>query len=178
MPNNWTNIGFIHLILPNAKIIDARRHPIACCFSNFKQLFARGQGFSYSLADCAQYYRDYTDLMAHLDCVLPGRVHRVIHERLVADPGGEIHRLLDYCGLPFEDSCLRFYENERAVRTASSEQVRRPLSSEGLEQWKNFEPWLSELKLGLGPLVENWRNNPDAHRELHSPVANLSLTGG
>jgi tetratricopeptide (TPR) repeat protein len=160
MPNNWTNVGFIHLILPNARIVDARRHPLACCFSNFKQLFARGQGFSYSLADCARYYRDYVDLMAHFDAVLPGRVHRVVHELLVADPETEIRRLLDYCRLPFDESCLRFYENERAVRTASSEQVRRPLSAEGLEQWKKFEPWLGELKDGLGRVVETWRESP------------------
>ena len=160
MPNNWTNVGFIQLILPKAKIVDARRHPLACCFSNFKQLFARGQGFSYSLVDCARYYRDYAELMAHFDSVLPGRVHRVIHEQLVADPAKEIGRLLDYCGLPFEEGCLRFYGNERAVRTASSEQVRRPLSSEGLDRWRHFEPWLDELKLALGPVVENWRDNP------------------
>ena len=160
MPNNWTNVGFIHLILPNAKIIDARRHPLACCFSNFKQLFARGQGFSYSLTDCARYYRDYVDLMAHFDAVLPGRVHRVIHEQLIADPEGEIRRVLEYCGLPFEEQCLRFYENERAVRTASSEQVRRPISAEGLDQWKKFEPWLGELKAALGQVLETWQENP------------------
>ena len=160
MPNNWTNVGFIHLILPKAKIVDARRDPLACCFSNFKQLFARGQGFSYSLADCARYYRDYADLMAYFDSILPDRVHRVIHEQLVAHPEDEIRRLLDYCGLPFEEGCLRFYENQRAVRTASSEQVRRPLSSEGLDQWRHFEPWLDELKLALGPVVENWRVSP------------------
>jgi cytochrome c-type biogenesis protein CcmH/NrfG len=162
MPNNWTNVGFIHLILPNAKIIDARRHPLACCFSNFKQLFARGQGFSYSLVDCARYYRDYVDLMVHFEAVLPGRVHRVIHEWLIADPEGEIRRLLKYCGLSFEEQCLRFYENERAVRTASSEQVRRPLSAEGIDQWRKFEPWLGELKAALGPVLESWADNPQS----------------
>ncbi|HEY1961753.1 MAG TPA: sulfotransferase, partial [Rhizomicrobium sp.] len=162
MPNNWTNIGFIHLILPNARIVDARRHPLACCFSNFKQLFARGQGFSYSLADCARYYRDYVDLTAHFDAVLPGRVHRVLHEQLIADPEGEIRRLLAHCGLPFEEQCLRFYDNERAVRTASSEQVRRPLSAEGIEQWKKFEPWLGELKAALGPVLGSYPDIPRA----------------
>ncbi|MBV8800757.1 MAG: sulfotransferase [Alphaproteobacteria bacterium] len=156
MPNNWGNVGFIHLILPNAKIIDARRHPLACCFSNFKQLFARGQGFSYSLGDCGQYYRDYVDLMAHYDAVLPGRIHRVIYEQMVENPEREIRRLLGYCGLEFEDQCLRFYENERAVRTASSEQVRQPISTAGLEQWRHFEPWLGELKAALGPVVESY----------------------
>ena len=114
----------IHLILPNAKIIDARRHPLACCFSNFKQQFARGQDFSYDLVDLGRYYRDYVALMAHFDQVLPGRVHRVHYEAMVEDTEAEIRRLLDYCGLPFEDACLRFYETERAVRTPSSEQVR------------------------------------------------------
>ena len=154
MPNNWAYIGFIQLILPNAKIIDARRHPLACCFSNFKQLYARGQGFSYSLADMGRYYADYVDLMAHFDAVLPGRVHRVIHEDLVRNPEQEIRRALDYCGLPFEEQCLLFHETDRAVRTASSEQVRQPLSAENLEHWKHYEPWLGELKASLGALLE------------------------
>jgi predicted Zn-dependent protease len=162
MPNNWANIGFVHLILPNAKIIDARRHPLACCFSNFKQLFARGQGFSYGLTDCARYYRDYAALLAHFDSVLPGRIHRVIYEQLIEDPEGEIRRLLDHCGLPFEPDCLRFYENERAVRTASSEQVRQPIFAEGLDQWRRFEPWLAELKAALGPLVDSYPCAPAA----------------
>lgn len=161
MPNNWLNAGFIHLILPNAKIVDARRHPLACCFSNFKQLFARGQGYSYVLADCGRYYRDYVELMAHFDAVLPGRIHRVIYEEMVADPEGEIRRLLAYCGLPFEEQCLRFYENERAVRTASSEQVRQPISTAGLEQWRHFEPWLAELKEALGPVLASYPAAPD-----------------
>jgi tetratricopeptide (TPR) repeat protein len=160
MPNNWLNAGFIHLILPNAKIVDARRHPLACCFSNFKQLFARGQGYSYVLADCGRYYRDYVELMAHFDAVLPGRIHRVIYEDMVADPEGEIRRLLAYCGLAFEDQCLRFYENERAVRTASSEQVRQPISTAGLEQWRHFEPWLAELKEALGPVLASYPAAP------------------
>ncbi|MCC6918859.1 MAG: sulfotransferase, partial [Alphaproteobacteria bacterium] len=124
MPNNFAHVGLIHLILPNARIIDARRHPLACCFSGFKQHFARGQNFTYDLTEIGRYYADYVRLMAHYDTVLPGRVHRVIYEEMVADPEREVHRLLEYCGLPFEEGCLRFYENDRAVRTASSEQVR------------------------------------------------------
>ncbi|MBS0408439.1 MAG: sulfotransferase [Proteobacteria bacterium] len=154
MPNNFAHVGFIHLILPNARIIDARRHPLGCCFSGFKQHFARGQAFTYDLEDVGRYYADYVELMAHWDAVLPGRVHRVFYEAMVADPETEVRRLLDYCGLPFEDACLRFYENDRAVRTASSEQVRRPIFTEGLDQWRNYEPWLGPLKAALGPVLE------------------------
>ncbi len=157
MPNNFRHIGLIHLILPNAKIIDARRHPMGACFSAFKQHFARGQGFSYDLDDLGRYYRDYVDLMAHFDEVLPGRVHRVIYEDMVEDTEAEVRRLLAYCGLPFEEACLRFHENDRAVRTASSEQVRRPIFREGLDQWRNYEPWLGPLKAALGPVLEHWR---------------------
>ena len=146
MPNNFAHIGLIHLILPNAKIIDARRHPLGCCFSAFKQHFARGQAFSYDLTELGRYYADYVELMAHFDAVLPGRVHRVFYEQLVADPRSEMRRLLAYCGVPFEENCLRFYENERAVRTASSEQVRLPIFRDGVDQWRNFEPWLGPLK--------------------------------
>ena len=160
MPNNWVHVGLIHLILPNAKIIDARRHPLACCFSNFKQHFARGQGFTYSLSDIGRYYYEYAMLMAHFDSVLPGRIHRVIYENMVADPEAEVRRLLAYCGLPFEPECLRFYENERAVRTASSEQVRQPIFTEGVDQWRNYEPWLDELKFHLGPVLENYPQVP------------------
>ena len=154
MPNNFFHIGLIHLMLPNAKIIDARRHPLGCGFSCFKQHFARGQGFAYSLEDIGRYYADYVDLMAHYDSVLPGAVHRLVYERLVESPEAEIRRLLAYCGLPFEDGCLRFYENNRAVRTASSEQVRMPIFSEGVGQWRHFEPWLGPLKKALGPALE------------------------
>ena len=154
MPNNFLQVGLIHLILPNARIIDARRHPLGCCFSNFKQHYARGQNFSYSLDDIGRYYRDYVELMAHVDAVLPGRVHRVIYERMIEDTESEVRRLLDYCGLPFDERCLRFYENERAVRTASSEQVRRPIYREGVDHWKHFEPWLGPLKAALGPVLE------------------------
>ena len=156
MPNNWAHVGFIRLILPNARIVDARRHPLACGFSNFKQHFARGQGFSYELEAMGRYYRDYVRLMAHFDSVAPGAVHRVIHERLVADPETEVRRLLDFLGLEFDPACLRFYETKRAVRTASSEQVRRPITSEGLDHWRRFEPWLGPLKAALGPALETW----------------------
>ena len=160
MPNNWAYAGFIRLILPNAKIIDARRHPLDCGFSNFKQHFARGQAFSYDLNHIGRYYADYVRFMAHLDAVQPGKVHRVIHERLVDDPVGEIRALLAYCGLEWEDACLRFHETRRAVRTASSEQVRRPLSRSGFDQWKPFEQWLDPLKAALGPALEHWADAP------------------
>ncbi len=154
MPNNFMHLAMIHLALPNAKIIDARRHPMACCFSNFKQHYARGQRFSYDLSDMGRFYRDYVELMAHFDAVLPGRIHRVFYERMVEDTEGEVRRVLDYLGLPFEPDCLRFYENERAVRTASSEQVRQPIYREGIEQWRHFEPWLGPLKAALGPVLD------------------------
>ncbi len=161
LPNNWTHVGLVQLILPNARIVDARRHPLSCCFSNFKQHFAHGQAFAYDLADLGRYYRDYVRLMAHFDAVLPGRVHRVIHEQLVEDEEGEIRRMLGYLGLPFEEACLRFYENDRAVRTPSAEQVRRPINREGFDQWKPFEPWLSPLKEELGPVLESYPLVPD-----------------
>ncbi len=156
MPNNFAHAGLIHLILPNAKIVDARRHPLGCCFSAFKQHFARGQAFSYELTELGRYYADYVDLMRHMDEVLPGRVHRVIYEHMVDDPEGEVRRLLDYCGLPFEEGCLRFHQNDRAVRTASSEQVRRPIFRDGLEQWQHFEPWLGPLKAALGQVLQDY----------------------
>jgi hypothetical protein len=157
MPNNFQHIGLIHLILPQAKIIDVRRHPLGSGFSAFKQHFAQGQPFSYDLAELGRYYRDYVALMAHYDAVLPGRICRVIYEDLVEDTDCEVRRLLDYCGLPFEPACLRFHENDRAVRTVSSEQVRRPIFREGLEQWRAYEPWLGPLKQALGPALEDWR---------------------
>ena len=156
MPNNFQHIGLIHLILPNAKVIDARRHPMAGCFSCFKQLFARGQTFTYNLRDLAYYYRDYVKLMDHWDEVLPGRVHRVQYENMVANTESEIRALIDYCGLEFEESCLHFYETKRAIRTPSSEQVRQPVYTAGVEQWRHFEPWLGELKAALGPLLERY----------------------
>ncbi|MFL6599712.1 MAG: sulfotransferase [Steroidobacteraceae bacterium] len=149
MPNNFRHIGLIHLILPNAKIIDARREPLACCFSNFKQLFANGQEFTYSLQDIGRYYRTYVELMQHWDEVLPGKVLRVQHEEVVEDLQGSVCRLLQFCGLQFEPACLEFWKTERHVRTASSEQVRQPLFKEGLNQWRNFEPWLAPLQEAL-----------------------------
>jgi tetratricopeptide (TPR) repeat protein len=153
MPNNCLYVGLIHLILPNARIIDARRHPLACCFSCFKQHFARGQNFTYGLEDLGRYYRDYVELMAHFDAVLPGRVHRISYEVMVADTEAEVRRLLAHCGLPFEEGCLKFYENERAVRTASSEQVRQPIFREAVDHWRHYERWLEPLKAALGPVL-------------------------
>ena len=161
MPNNFLHIGLIQLMLPQAKIIDARRHPLACCFSGYKQHFARGQSFTYSLDDIGRYYRDYVELMAHFDDVLPGRIHRVIYERMVDDTEAEVRRLLDYCGLPFEESCLRFFENTRPVRTASSEQVRKPIYREGVDHWRNYEPWLGPLKDALGPVLQSYPQVPE-----------------
>jgi tetratricopeptide (TPR) repeat protein len=160
MPNNFAYLGLIHLILPNARIIDARRHPLACCFSVFKQHFARGQDFGYDLTDLGRYYRDYVELMSHFDNALPGRVHRVIYEELVDETESQVRRLLEYCALPFEEGCLRFYENDRAVRTASSEQVRKPIFRDALEQWRHYEPWLDALKAALGPVLDSYPRAP------------------
>ncbi|HEU4958901.1 MAG TPA: sulfotransferase [Sphingomonas sp.] len=150
LPNNWRYIGFIHLILPNAKIIDARRDAMACCFSNFKQHFTRGQTFAYSQADLARYYRDYVRMVAHFDREMPGLVHRVQHEALLADTEREVRSLLNFVGVPFEEQCLRPHENRRPVRTASSEQVRKPISTDALDHWRHFEAWLTELRVELG----------------------------
>jgi tetratricopeptide (TPR) repeat protein len=159
-PNNWTYLNFIHLILPNARIIDARRHPLGCGFSVFKQHFARGQSFSYNLEEIGSYYRDYVRAMAHIDSVLPGRVHRIFYEKMVADTETEVRALLDHIGVEFEPGCLRFYETERSVRTASSEQVRRPIYSEGIDHWRNFEPWLEPLAHVLGPIASDYPDVP------------------
>jgi tetratricopeptide (TPR) repeat protein len=156
MPSNFFHVGLIHLILPNARIIDARRSPLGCCFSNFKQHFQAGLWFSYDLQDIGHYYRSYVRLMDHFDAVLPGRVHRVYYENLVADLEGEVRRLLDYCGLQFEEQCLRFHETQRVVQTASSEQVRQPLYTDGVDQWRNYEPWLGKLRDALGDVVERY----------------------
>lgn len=161
MPNNFAHIGLIQLILPRAKIVDARRHPLGCCLSGFKQHFARGQHFTYGLDDIGRYYRDYVELMAHFDVVLPGRVHRVIYESMVDDTETEVRRLLDYCGLPFDERCLRFYENDRAVRTASSEQVRRPIYRDGVDHWQHYDSWLEPLKHALGPVLESYPAVPE-----------------
>jgi tetratricopeptide (TPR) repeat protein len=160
MPNNFAHVGLIHLMLPNSKIIDARRHPLGCCLSCFKQHFARGQNFTYDLAEIGRYYSDYVELMDHFDTVLPGRVHRVFYENMVEDTEGEVRRLLEYCGLPFEEGVLRFHENQRAVRTASSEQVRRPIFRDGMEQWRHYEPWLDPLKQALGPVLTRYPAAP------------------
>ena len=160
MPNNWLHVALIHLLLPNAKIIDARRHPLACGFSNFKQNYADGQTFSYDLQTIGHHYREYVRMMAHIDKVLPDRVHRLIHERLVEDTEGEVRKMLDYLELPFDPACLRFYETERAVRTPSSEQVRRPIYRQGVEQWREFEPWLSPLKDALGSVLDAYPEVP------------------
>jgi len=160
LPNNWLHLGFIHLILPNARIIDARRHPLDCCFSNFRQHFARGQGFSYGLDDIGRYYVDYVRLMTHFDAVLPGRVHRVIHERLLDEPEAEIRRLLAALGLPFEQVCLDFHDSRRAVRTASSEQVRRPINRDGVDQWRAYADRLGPLREALGATLEHYPEPP------------------
>jgi tetratricopeptide (TPR) repeat protein len=160
MPNNFTQIGLIQCILPNARIIDVRRHPLACCFSIFKQHWATGQAFAYSLEDIGAFYRNYVSLMGHFDQTLPGRVYRVNYERLVADTEGEVRRLLDACGLTFEERCLRFYETERTVVTPSSEQVRMPIFATGNDVWRRFEPWLQPLKRALGPVLDAYPDAP------------------
>jgi tetratricopeptide (TPR) repeat protein len=160
LPNNWLYVPFIQLALPNAKIIDARRHPLGCCFSNFRQHFARGQAFSYDLTDLGSYYSNYVRLMAHVDNALPGRVHRVIYERMVDDTEGEVRKLLDYCGLEFEPSCVSFHETERAVRTASSEQVRRPIYRDATEEWRPYEHHLAPLKEALGEVLDCYPEPP------------------
>lgn len=160
LPNNWAHVGFIRLILPNATVIDARRHPLACGFSNFKQHFARGQDFSYSLDDMGRYYADYVRLMTHFDTVLPHFVHRTIHEHLIEDTEAEIRALISACGLDFEDATLRFFETDRAVRTPSSEQVRRPINRDGTGAWHGFEPWLDPLKQALGPVLTAYPGTP------------------
>ncbi|HEY0767934.1 MAG TPA: sulfotransferase [Steroidobacteraceae bacterium] len=160
MLGNFGHIGFIHLMFPHAAIIDARRHPLGCAFSCYRQLFSRGQKFTYDLRELGQYYRDYVALMEHFDVVLPGRVHRVHYEQLVADPEAELRKLLDYCGLPFEEQCLRFYENPRVVHTVSSEQVRQPIYAESVDQWRHFDAWLGPLKETLGDLVERYPTTP------------------
>ena len=157
MPNNFRHVGLIHLMLPNARIIDARRDPMSCCFSNLKQLFAQGQEFTYGVDDIARYYRTYVDLMRHWDEALPGRVLRVQHEDVIDDLEGSVRRILDYCGLPFETACVEFHKTKRAVRTPSSEQVRQPIFRDGLDQWKAYEPWLEPLKAALGDALIHYR---------------------
>jgi hypothetical protein len=158
MPNNFRYLGLIHLMLPNAKIIDVRREPMACCFSNLKQLFAAGQEFTYSSEDIARYYRNYLELMCHWDGALPGRVLRLWYEDVVEDLEGSVRRILEFCGLDFERGCVDFHQTVRSVHTASSEQVRRPIFRDGLLQWKNYEPWLDPLKTSLGDALIRYRD--------------------
>jgi tetratricopeptide (TPR) repeat protein len=158
LPDNFRDIGLIHLMLPNAKIIDARREPMACCFGNLKQLFSGGQEFSYSIGDIAHYYRNYLELMRHWNVALPGRMLTVHHEDVVDDLEGSVRRILDFCGLRFQPACLEFHKTERNVRTASSEQVRQPISREGVDQWRNYESWLGPLKDGLGDALTTYRD--------------------
>ncbi|HWU01537.1 MAG TPA: sulfotransferase, partial [Novosphingobium sp.] len=153
MPNNFRHIGLIARMLPKARIIDARREPMACCFSGFKQLFAEGQEFSYSLEGIGRYYRGYLRLMEHWQAVLPGRILTVQHEDVLEDLEGQLRRLLAFLDLPFEEGCIRFHETKRAVRTASSEQVRRPIDRSGADQWRHFEPFLGPLRAALGDAV-------------------------
>ena len=154
MPGNFHDIGFIHLILPNAKIIETRREAMACCFGNFKQLFVNGQKFTYDLTEMGHYYRGYVELMEHWHRALPGRILRVQHGDVVGDLEGSVRRMLEFCGLEFEPACLEYYKTDRVVRTLSADQVRRPIYREGLDQWRHYEPWLGPLKAALGPLAE------------------------
>ena len=150
MPNNFRHIGLIHLIMPNAKIIDARRYPLDCCFSMFKQLFAQGQEFTYGLAEAGSYYKSYVKLMNHWDDVLPDKILRVNNEDIIEDLEGQVSRMLQFLDLPFEDSCITFYETDRSVRTASSEQVRKPINKSGMDRWKPYAQNLKPLLDGLG----------------------------
>jgi hypothetical protein len=157
LPANYQHVGLIRLILPRARIIDVRRHPMAACFANFKQHFARGQDFSYDLAEAGRYYCDYVQLMDHFDTVLPGFVYRVIYEDLVADTEAEIRKLLAFCGLDFEPACLRWWDGERAIATHSSEQVRGPIFASAVDRWRHYAPWLDKLAAAVAPVMESWR---------------------
>jgi tetratricopeptide (TPR) repeat protein len=160
LPNNWMFVPFIHLVLPNAKIIDARRHPLGCCMSNFRQHFARGQDFTYDLEDLGRYYSDYVRLMMHMDAEMPGRVHRVIYERMIDDTESEVRALLDYCGLEFEPACLEFYKTDRAIRTPSAQQVRQPIYKDSADEWRRYEDHLGPLKTALGPVLDAYPDVP------------------
>lgn len=162
LPNNWQFVPFILAVLPNATIIDIRRHPIACCFANYRQHFARGQAFTYDLTDLGRYYSDYVRLMAHVDQVAPGRVHRIIYEELVDDTEAQVRALLAACGLPFDPACLAHHRTERAIRTPSSEQVRQPIYRDALDEWRPYEPWLGELVAALGPVTAAYPHAPEA----------------
>jgi len=173
MPLNFLHLGFIHLILPGARIIDARRHPLACCFSNYRQHYGPDNHFSYGMADLGRYYSDYIELMAHFDEVLPGRVHRVFYEQLVENSDREIRRLFEYLGLPFEERCLRFYENARPVQGPSAQQVRMPIYREAVDHWKHFEPWLEPLKEALGFVLHAYPGVPSFYGRLHAEVSQM-----
>lgn len=160
LPANWMHLGLIRLALPNATIIEARRHPMACGFSNFKQNYASGILFSYSLDSIGYFYRDYVRFMDHIDRLQPGRVHRVLNERLIDDPEGEVRRMLDFIGLPFDPACLESHRNKRAIRTPSAEQVRRPINRDGVDSWRHYEQWLEPMKQALGPALESWDRAP------------------
>jgi len=159
-PGNFFHAGLIHLILPGARIIDVRRHPLACCLSAFRQHFSQGWHFSYDLNDLGRYYADYVDLIEHYDQVLPGKIHRVIYEDLVADTEGQVRRLLDYLELPFDPACLEFFDNRRPVATPSSEQVRQPIFADAIHRWRAFEPWLGPLKAALGRALDAYPSAP------------------
>lgn len=165
MPNNWMHIPLIQLILPQARIVDVRRHPLACGFSNYKQHFLGGHPFSYDLREIGRYYVDYISFMRHMDDILPGKVHRLVYEDLVAEPETEIRRLLDHLGLPFDRACLDFHQTSRVVRSASAQQVRMPLNRQGLDGWTDFEPFLDDLKKALGPVLESYRDASARHPE-------------
>lgn len=173
MPNNWQHIGLIRLVLPGARVIDARRHPLSCCFSGWKQHFARGQAFSYDLVEIGRYYRDYVGLMAAFDAAVPGAVHRVHYENMVGDTESEVRRLLAYLGLAFEPACLEFWKNDRAVRTASSEQVRTPIFTDGIDHWKRFRPWLGPLIETLGDVATAYPEVPAGLLQAHSIAGRL-----
>jgi hypothetical protein len=160
MPSNWAFTGLIHLLLPNARIIDVRRHPLGCGFANFSQHFNWGINFSYDLGHIGNFYSAYVRQMAHFDREIPGLVHRVFYEDLVEHTEREVRRLLEYLDLPFDEACLRFFENRRAVHTPSSEQVRSPINREGMTRWRNYEPWLTPLKEALGPVLEHYPEVP------------------
>lgn len=160
MPVNWRHIGLIHLILPNAKIIDTRRHPLDCCLSNFKQHYGMGHHNSYDLVDMGQFYVDYVKYLAHMDEVLPGKIYRVVHENLIENPDNEIRKIFEYLQLPFHENCLNFWESDRVIKTPSSEQVRRPINRDGMNQWKKYEPWLDPLKNTLGEILVRYPSVP------------------
>ena len=174
MPNNFTYLGLVLLMLPNAKIIDARRHPLGSGLAIYKHYFAEAYSFAFDLANIGQYYRNYVELMAHFDAVMPGRVHRVFYEQMVANTEPEIRKLLDYCGLPFEEACLRFYESGRPVSTPSSEQVRRPIFADAAELWRRYEPWLASLKSALGDVLETYPGVPDFGDSVYKTKWHLS----